>query len=736
MTESLIRFFKSSDFYKGFVLALAILIVLIISHRLGHLEIGVSLTMGMFISAPANVPGSIRHRLIGILTASFLGMVVTIAINFATFSLWLLIPVLGALVFLISFISVYGFRASLVSFSGLLAIILSFAHPQTGSDVFVHAGLIGLGGLWYMLFSHLSHLLAHRSQTLQLMAECMEITAVYLKTRGELALEKGDKKELQKKLFELQTEINAKHETLREILLSSRRNSGQSNFSRRQVLIFIELIDILELAIGNLPNVHKIRETSKKHPEIMKPFTELIFEMAGQLEYLSKVFGEKRPLVDNKSIDVLLQRTAQTIASYKEAAGFSENREGALLLQNVYDYLQKQSQKIEVIQKVMNNLFEKDQMWLRNKDAAKFITQQDYDWKTLTENLSFKSPIFKHSLRLTLTFLIGFAIGVVFSLQNSYWILLTIIVIMRPGYALTKQRSKHRLYGTLIGGTIAFGVVFITQNEYIYGVLAVVTFILAFSLVQKNYKSSAIFITLNIVFVYALLKPDASNVIQFRVLDTLMGATLAIIANSIFWPSWEYLNIQEFIGKSILANRLYLEEINNYYHHKDNKGPSYKLSRKKAFLAIGDLNAAFQRMTQEPKSRQKELAKIYEIVVLNHTFLSLAASLGTFIQHHKTTEASRHFETYIASICGNLEVASHILNHHEISDEHPKEEINEAQKYLDDKYQRLTEQHSLETVEGSQIEHSPQIQEVKLISDQLKWLYTISENLKNLVRTL
>lgn len=738
MTESIIRFFKSADFYKAFVLTVAILIVLVISLRLGHLEIGLSLTMGMFICAPANVPGSNRHRIIGILTATLVGMVATIIISFAAISLWLLIPALGVLVFLISFISVYGFRASLVSFSGLLAIILSFAHPQTGTDIFVHAGLIGLGGLWYLIFSHLSHLLIHKKHTEQLMAECMALTAQYLKTWGELTLEKEDKDALQKQLFVLQTDINTKHETLREILLSSRRSSGQSNFSRRQVLIFIELIDILELAIANLTNLHKIHEVFEKHPDAIKPFINLIIEMSFQLDYLSKVIGDNKPLIVNKSIDTLLQQAEQSIGNYKEVIKSPEARDEVLLLQNSYVYLEKQAQKIEVIQKVMNNLFEKDQLWLRNKDSAKFITQQDYDWKTFTESLNFKSPIFKHSLRLTITVLVGFAIGVAFSFQNSYWILLTIIVILRPGYGLTKQRSKHRIYGTLIGATIAVGVVFITQNPNVYGVLATVTFMLAFSLVQKNYKYSAIFITLNIVFVYALIKPDAFNVIQFRVLDTLTGAALAIIANLFFWPSWEFLNIQTFIGETIDANRLYLKEIDSYYHHKNNADPSYKLSRKKAFLAIGNLNAAFQRMTQEPKSRQKDMAKIYEIVVLNHTFLSLAASLGTYIRHHKTTEASRHFETYISSICGNLEMAFNLLNKKEISDEPPKGKLKEARKYLDDKYGQLAEQYTMETSGGGQ-EKSVMplyLQEIKLISDQLKWLYTISENLKNVVRSV
>ena len=103
-------------------MALAILIVLAISHSLGKIEIGISLTMGMFISAPANFPGSNRHRINGMLAAIILGVAITLIINLVDESLWLLTPVMGILIFLVSYLSVFGFRASLVSFSGLSAI--------------------------------------------------------------------------------------------------------------------------------------------------------------------------------------------------------------------------------------------------------------------------------------------------------------------------------------------------------------------------------------------------------------------------------------------------------------------------------------------------------------------------------------------------------------------------------------------------------------------------------------
>jgi hypothetical protein len=52
-------------------------------------------------------------------------------------------------------------------------------------------------------------------------------------------------------------------------------------------------------------------------------------------------------------------------------------------------------------------------------------------------------------------------------------------------------------------------------------------------------------------------------------------------------------------------------------------------------------------LTQDPKSKQKEYQLIYEIVTLNQTMTSAIASIGSFINNHKTTSASSEFNVLI-----------------------------------------------------------------------------------------
>ncbi|MDP2069798.1 MAG: FUSC family membrane protein [Lutibacter sp.] len=731
MLESINRFLKSLDFLKGIVMAVAMLIPVFLSqYFFDDIHFGFSIALGVLFCSPTDVPGSNKHVFFGIFIASFLSFGLTLLFGSVANIFWLLLPLLGVFVFLVSYISVFGFRASLISFVGLLAIVLSFIHDYSEESLLLHASLIALGGLWYLSLTYLKLQLFPKMQVDQLFSKTIEKTVEYLRIRAELFVNSNDRSALQHKLFELQIEINELHETLREIILASRSNSVTSNRTRRQQLIFTELIDILELAIANPVDYEKFDSVFKKHKEKTEAFQQLVFEIANHLEHISKVIRKEEKLKENTKIPEILKNIDRHIDYYRILVGLPKARKGTLMLLNLKNYQEKQVQNVIAIERVLNNYRKNDEI-LSDKEANRFITPQDYDFKKLTENFSFNSPIFKHSLRLAIVVLVGFAIGKSLSMQNPYWILLTIIIIMRPSFGMTKSRSIHRVVGTLIGAAIASIVILITQNTNVYAVIAVISLPLAFSLVQLNFRNAAVFVTINVIFVYALFEPNILSVIQFRILDTLIGASLAFASNYVLWPTWQFQNIQEDFIKAIASNQHFLKQVAIFYREKGAVSTAYKLSRKAAFLAIGDLNAAFQRMSQDPKSKQVELSTIYEIVVFNNTFLSSLTALGTFIKNNKTSDVPSEFNIYVENICSNLELASQILEKTENVKTKSPTNVEDAENLYDTFFENLSKKRDHEIAMGE--EHSQatgaKLKETLLVSEQLKWLYKLSEKL-------
>ncbi|MFV8282254.1 FUSC family membrane protein [Christiangramia marina] len=728
--NELIKFLRSTDFSKAIVLTIAIVIPIAVFSNLGLLEIGVSMAMGSLLSSPSDVAGSFKHKVMGIMAAAFLGALSFCIAGYSAQFSWAVAPMLLVMMFSIAYLSVYGFRASLVTFAGLLAVVLSFANISSEIEIWQKSILIFGGGLFYMLISIAWYLLKPERASEQQIAETMELTADYLRLRIRMLDPESDLENIQKELFQKQTELNEHHESLRELLITFRMSSGSSGYTRKRLLIFIDLVDMLELAMANPIDYPQMRKVLDSDIIELKVFKEFSLKMAEQLDLIALSVHKNSAMPVNQ-LSEELKKVEKSLLKYRDTINISEKRESMLVLRNFYDYQTRQSQKINNIDRILRNLEGKKRIF-KDKDVQQFLTQQEYSFKTLRTNFQFNSSIFRHALRLSIVVLVGYLLGSYFSVQNAYWILLTIVVIMRPNYGLTKQRTRKRIIGTLIGGALAIGIVFITQNTTVYALLGILSLTLAFSLIQRNYTTAAIFITLSIIFIYALLQPEVLNVIQFRILDTVIGAGLAGLGNFILWPKWELKELNNVIANSINSNTGYLEEIDDYYHNKGNLPISYKLARKKAFLDMGELSGAFQRMTQEPKSQQKQLSLIYEIVGLNHTFLSALASMGSYIRNHPTSKASSDFEMYTKTIVFNLKNSVRLL---ENKTRHEKEHegISKAGKALHRKFDEMATERDREISEGkAQIDENTRLnlQEAHLITGQLEWLLDISEKLE------
>jgi len=54
----------------------------------------------------------------------------------------------------------------------------------------------------------------------------------------------------------------------------------------------------------------------------------------------------------------------------------------------------------------------------------------------------------------------------------------------------------------------------------------------------------------------------------------------------------------------------------------------YKLARKDVYIKSANLSAAFERMTSEPKSKQRNIKDVHKFVVLNHILSSYIATVA------------------------------------------------------------------------------------------------------------
>lgn len=733
MFKSVQKFTTQTNFTNALKVTVAAVIPVIVFASLDLFKIGFSFALGAILTYPSDIPSNLKHKINGILVAILIIVVSAVLVSVLYPFPYLFYPFLAVALFFLSMISVYGQRATMVSFSGLLSIALAIGHVQEGISIWINGGYILGGGIFYLLVSLVFYKIRpYRYVELQI-AECLKLTSKYLKLRGDLWDVNASRETIIKGQLLLQVELNTTHENIREILIRNRSTSGSSNQNRKMLIVFTSLVEILELALSTSFNHEKFNKKFSTYPKILKNYQNLAYNLAGTLKRISISIQDNKKYISTHQLFNDLEALEAAIIKYQESEGSKDTQEGVLMLSNMRDYVERQIEKIKILERAFTAKIEIQETKPLEKDLEKFLTPLYYPWSTFQNNLSLSSTIFRHSLRLTLTILAGIVIGNLISVEKVYWILLTIVVILRPGYGLTKERSYQRIFGTVLGGLIAFGIISVVHNPYAISTFAIISMLLGFTFTQTNYKVGATFVTIYVVFIYAMLTPNVRDVVQFRVMDTFVGAVLAFSANYFLWPSWEFLNVRVFLKKSIKANYHYLKEISVFYNKKGEVTTSYKIARKFAFIEIGNLMNSFQRMTQEPKSKQKQLPQLYKLVELNYSLVSSSASLGTYIQTHKTTKASEAFNVVVDAVLKNLNVAMDTLN------ASAKEPIEPYQKIdLEVRFTELKNIRAKEIKENSatEIEFQQKMQEAQLVIEQLIWLINLSESILKASRKL
>lgn len=712
-------------------MAVAMTLPIVIGVNMDLLQVAINITLGVILVSPCDVYGNIRLKVVGMLLAGLLAVVVTFIASFLNGPVWLLLPLLGALIFGISYLSIYGFRASLISFSGLFTLVLCFSSlSESGLSVYERMLWVAVGVVWYVGLTLLRHLIFPKGPTEFHLSETLRLTADYLETRAQLIDSSNNRSKLLKKLFELQTKLTDNHENLRELLIVKRKGFGKSAYQAKRLLVFSQLVDMFELAMANSVNYYKTDHIFKERPEQLEDFQEVLFAMSSQLKHIAAFITKPYRFKKSQAIINSMAKIQTDIESLK-AEKNNQFDEEILMLINYWKYQKNQMRKIAKIEWLLDHNTMPNLAELGRENPQHFLTKQNYNIKLLQENFNKQSIIFRHSIRIAIVSMIGYGIGLVLHVENAYWILLTLIVIMRPNFGLTKTRFKQRTLGTVFGGVLTFAIIMVIRDTTFYAVMGIVCFVIGFSMVQRNYKAAATFITMHVLFTYALLRTDVFSVIQFRVLDTLIGAGLAFASNLLFWPAWEIKSIDSTLKSTLKANRDYLEEIAQAYNKKDDVSDAYKLSRKQAFLAFSDLSSSFQRMTQEPKRRQKNADAIYRIVMLHNSFMASLASLGTYISHNQTTKASEMFNETTREINSNLLLAEKILNNYSLEQE-LRRKAPVREQFLNPEHQGELKPIPPTSLENK-LDAKMNTEEGHLVYEQLKWLLSMSKKIPKLL---
>jgi len=662
-TRNIKLFLFSQHLADGLRITLAIALPALLSGWLGVFEKGILVSLGALCVSICDVPGPVKHRRNGMFYCNlflFVMSVLTGLVNDHAVLLGLLI--IGSS-FFFSMLSIYGNRSASVGTAALLVLVLRMTTLTGTRDLFGQSWLILLGGTWYMLLALVLNFLNPYRPAQRSLAECIRETARYLRIRASLLTQEHPPADY-KKLVDQQAVVHEKQEQVRELLFKNRALLRESISSGRLlVLAFSDVVDLFEQVLAAWPDSGAgdlaISESAGR-------------ELAATAMGIANKLDDIAYAIQSRS----LYREAPVTDFLKDALQDAEENAGQDGMKNGEP--EPVTPRLEKIRLNLRNLDSlADQLGhyfaAQGRGAARrplpeyrrFVHSHPVDPGLFRDNLTLQSTACTHALRVAITCLAGFMISRLFpGGHHSYWILLTIIVILKPSYSLTRQRNRERLVGTLAGGAIGVAFLLLVHDRQVLALTLVLCMIGTYTFQRVNYVLMVIFMTPYLLILFSILGSNVVDVAEERVLDTLVGSGLSLLAIYFLFPRWESPNLLDYMAAALKANFHYFNRLGWALEGRTESSTDYKLARKEVFLSLANLSGAFNRMLSEPAAKQQHRTGIYEFVALNNLLSTNIAGLVASVRARAHPPVSRELYRLFRRAAGDLQAAIRALDDH------------------------------------------------------------------------
>jgi uncharacterized membrane protein YccC len=663
-----IRKFTTSQYWSAGVRITAGVMVptLIMAHQ-GWLQVGLPFLWGSLFVSLTDTPGPIHHRRNGMLAAIALNTLSVLLATLCRDYPVLLLAQIIVLTFSFSLLGIYGSRAGAVGTLAIVIMLLNLfpRHGQQGT--LLDTALIASGGIWYMGFSLLLYRLRPYRLAEQAIGEHLIAVAEYIRARGSFYKPGSVLKDSFDRVMEAQVAVQKSDEQTRELLFKTRQFvTDASPKSRSMMMIFLDAVDLFEhslLSYQDYESLHKNLQGSN----LLAKFYSVILPLTAELEYIGLLIQSGRPVRKNIDMTATLSNLESSIDQYSQNVHTPA----------VHDSLQALKGTLSNIRNIANRLqriilYSRLEVDLNHADAmpeaTKLAAGQPLEWQAIVENLTLESNNFRYSLRLTLAMLAGFGVSVFFSLSHTYWVLLTIITILRPVYTVTRKRNIQRLGGTFVGAFLAIIMLSFILNTTILLTVMILSMLIAYSLLRVNYFGFVLFLTLFIIITFHFLNPvEVRTLIGERLLDTVIGSIIAAFAARFILPVWEHEQIETSLADMLAANKAYFAEAcKTLLHQKTVEAPDYKAARKKAIVTLTNLSDTFQKMLAEPQENKRSIP-IHQVVIANHMLTGHIAALPSATIFQEQPEDG-HIKAMVRAIEEELQSAENYLRRNQTPD--------------------------------------------------------------------
>lgn len=541
---------------------------------------------------------------------------------FATFSLPAFIALTAFTGLWAGLISAHGRWGLGLAMTSVLSFVLSMGEAFASlSDAADHLMLFVCGALVYATYAVCAAwLLDDRGHRL-LLAEAMHAFSAYLRAKAALYNPDARGGPAFRALIDAHATLADRVQAARDSLFT-RRYRGRH---RKRIDTLLALLDAFETVLSSDADVEYLRRAPQR--ALMWRLNRFVRGMADEVDRLTLALRRRRAFVQPRPHDA--EAAALSAAAHAALEAQPASRTAQALLASVNKLALADRQVAELARALDRDTppGALTDTLAAGLDLNLFRAPVTFGPRLLLQQVTPASPALRYGLRLALAMTAGLLLTLALPrFAHANWVILTIALIMRANYSVTRRRRWDRVSGTLIGCALAVLFIAILPPTVLLAVIVLTVGINhAYGAVQ--YRITAIGASVLSLLLLHFADPSLRPLFLERILDTLIGAGLSW-GFSYLLPSWEREGLPGTVRRLLAADAAWADAALTRRHVP----LAYRLARKKVLDAVAQLSGAIRRLADEPNTDRRVLAELGALAGANYLLAADLSSMPVLVR--------------------------------------------------------------------------------------------------------
>lgn len=581
-----------------------------------------SASIGVIVVVPPDQPAPRRGKFRQMLPSVCVGVPLFYAVRRLDADPLQLGLLLVPATFLVFLGAAWGRRGIPVSVSAMFAIVFSMAVPAGAGTAAAVTGYFAAGAVAYLLYATAANSLLNPRYRVQMLADTLLSMACLMRVQaGQFTArarpDDGARSPIGRLLRE-QAALADQLQSARDMLLESPRTPRRQQLAgmlmrlleMRDQLLACELdVDLLIIDSRHAPVLAALRQILNDHAEAVEQLADAL--LAGRRP-------EHRPSQRHRLEDLPWADVAPEVLARGLAA-----RVGTISdeISRLYALARGDAQP---------------ELAVVRASWQMFISPASWSWQPFIGMWRWDAPPLRHAIRAALAIATAYVISLALPWgTHAYWILLTIVVVLRGSLAQTIERRNSRVAGTLVGSVLAGLLLSMHAPTFVLMTLVTLAQGVAHAFAIKRYLVTAVAATVLALVQAHLLNADTSAAFEAfeRIADTLLGVGVAW-AFSYVLPAWERTQIPALIARAVQAQARHAQlslELGQLTAVDDRPELQWRLARREAYDSLSALVQATQRCLSEPRAVRPPLEPLGHLLAHGYQLLAQLTAVKTLL---------------------------------------------------------------------------------------------------------